>query len=356
MLTLAATIIVLGSLIFVHEFGHFIVAKLVGIRVLVFSLGFGRRIFGFTIGETDYRVCILPLGGYVKLAGESPEEELSEGEEKEAFVNQPLWKRFATVAAGPISNLFFALFILMMVFIIKGVPLGLTTDIGSVTKDSPAMLAGIKAGDVVVAVDGKKVGRWDELSDLVQAAKGAKIEITVLREARELSFVVVPKMTTLKDLEGKEQSRYLVGITALGSVLYERVGFVESVVEAATYSWNITRLTVVIVKKLLVREISAKNLAGPIGIAQMAGQQAEKGVVDLVFFTALLSINLGILNLLPIPIFDGGHLVFFSIEFIKGKPLSERNQAIAQRAGLVLVILLAILVFYNDIARIFLDR
>lgn len=356
MLTLIATIIVLGSLIFVHEFGHFLVAKLVGIKVLVFSLGFGRKVFGFTLGETDYRVSILPLGGYVKLAGESPEEELEEADEESAFVKQPLWKRFATVAAGPFFNLFFALFILMMVFVVKGVPLGLSTDIGSVKKDSPAMKAGLRSGDRVLAVNGKRVGEWAELSDLVQGAKGAEIEITVEREAKELSFLVAPKMTTYKDLAGKEQKRYLIGITALGTILYENVGVGEALVQASVYSWNITRLTVVIIKKLLVREISATNLAGPIGIAQMAGQQAKKGLVDLIFFTALLSINLGILNLLPIPIFDGGHLLFFTIEFIQRKPLSERNQAIAQRAGLVIVIMLAILVFYNDIARLVMDR
>ncbi len=351
MITVLSAVIVLGVLIFVHEFGHFIVAKGFGIKVLRFSLGFGPKIIGKTFGETEYCVASVPLGGYVKILGQDPEEEVEPEEEDRAFSRKSVWVRMAVVVAGPLFNLLLAVFIFSFVYMF-GVP-QLTTRVGSVNKSFPAYKAGIKAGDRILAVDGKPVKNWMELSKAIRGSKGAQITLKIDRNGKTLTIKVAPKIRKVKDIFGEEKEVRMVGITASQEITRQSVGPFKAVVMGVRRTGEIIYLTFVSIIKIIERVIPAKTIGGPIMIVQMAGQQAKAGALNFLLFMALISINLGILNLLPIPILDGGHLFFMFIEVIFGKPLSVRKMEIAQNIGLALLILLMVFAFYNDLSRIF---
>ncbi len=351
MITVISAIIVLGVLIFVHEFGHFIVAKWFDIKVLRFSLGFGPKLIGKTYGETEYCISAVPLGGYVKILGQDPEEEVEPEDEERAFSKKSVWIRMAVVVAGPLFNLLLAVFIFSVVYMF-GVP-QLTTRVGSVNKDFPAYQAGIQPGDRIVAVDGKKVANWEELSRAIRSSKGETIKLTIEREGKTITVVVPPKIRKTKTIFGEEKEVRMIGITASQEIVKQSVGPVKAIGMGFQRTWEIIYLTFVSIAKIIERVIPAKTIGGPIMIMQMAGQQAKEGVVNFVLFMALISINLGILNLLPIPVLDGGHLFFMFFEVIFGKPLSVRKMEIAQNIGLALLILLMVFAFYNDLSRIF---
>ncbi len=351
MTTVVSAVIVLGVLIFVHEFGHFIVAKWFGIKVLRFSLGFGPKLIGKTYGETEYCISAVPLGGYVKILGQDPEEEVAPEEMERAFSQKSVWARMAVVVAGPLFNLLLAVFIFSVVYMF-GVP-QLTTRVGSVNKEFPAYQAGIRQGDRIVAVDGRAVRNWEELSRAIRSSKGASIQVTVRREDKTLTFTVTPKIRKVKNLFGEPKEVRMIGITASREFVKQSVGPIKAVVMGVRRTGEIIYLTFVSIVKIIERVIPAKTIGGPIMIMQMAGQQAKEGVVNFVLFMALISINLGILNLLPIPVLDGGHLFFMLFEVIFGKPLSVRKMEIAQNIGLALLILLMVFAFYNDLSRIF---
>lgn len=351
MTTVLATIIVLGILIFVHEFGHFLLAKLLGIRVEAFSLGFPPKLFGKKIGETEYRVSVVPLGGYVKLLGENPNDEIPPELEPYSFLHRPLWQRFLVVLAGPGFNFLFAVLALWLTFALSGIPY-ITTQVGSVKPDSPAARAGLQKGDVVQAVSGQPVKRWDDLSRLIREADEKPLTLTVKRGDQVLEVRVVPEKMETTDVFGTKVSAVLIGIAASDQLVMERVGPIRAFHDGAVFTGNISYLTVLSIYKLLAREMPLKTLGGPILIAQVAGQQAELGVSHLVQFMAVLSVNLAILNLLPIPILDGGHLFFFTLEAIRRKPLPLKQREVAQAFGLMLILALMVLVFYQDIVRL----
>jgi len=351
MITVISAIIVLGVLIFVHEFGHFIVAKWFDIKVLRFSLGFGPKLIGKTYGETEYCISAVPLGGYVKILGQDPEEEVEPEDEERAFSKKSVWIRMAVVVAGPLFNLLLAVFIFSVVYMF-GVP-QLTTRVGSVNKDFPAYQAGIQPGDRIVAVDGKKVANWEELSRAIRSSKGETIKLTIERKGKTITVVVPPKIRKTKNIFGEEKEVRMIGITASQEIVKQSVGPIKAIGMGFQRTWEIIYLTFVSIAKIIERVIPAKTIGGPIMIMQMAGQQAKEGVVNFVLFMALISINLGILNLLPIPVLDGGHLFFMFFEVIFGKPLSVRKMEIAQNIGLALLILLMVFAFYNDLSRIF---
>jgi regulator of sigma E protease len=349
--TIIATVLVLGVLIFVHELGHFIMAKLFGVGVEVFSLGFGPKLLGRKHGDTEYRLSVIPLGGYVKMVGESPKEEVREEDVGRSFSHKSVYRRFSIVFAGPFSNIIFTVLVFFLIFLISGLPY-MTTDIGSVQEGSPAAMAGINKGDRIVSVDGKQVEKWDSLSDAIKNSAGRSLQLQVNREGKVLKIMVTPKLTSIANIFGEENKVPVIGVTAAGKQMITRLNPLQAAGHGLTQTWNITRLTVLTVIKLIERKVSLNTVGGPIMIAQMAGQQAREGIMPLVFLMALISVNLAILNLLPIPVLDGGHLFFFLLEMILGKPVSLKKREIAQQIGLFILIMLMMLIIYNDIARI----
>ena len=357
MYSVVAAIVVLGVLIFVHELGHFIVAKLSGVRVLVFSLGFGPKICGVRKGDTEYILSAIPLGGYVKMLGESrgdeedPEEELSPEEQKVSYAHKGPWRRMAIIVAGPLTNIFFAALVFTLVYLF-GVP-SLMPIVGEVNYEMPAFSAGFKSGDRIVSIDGRRIETWDELSATIRGSGGRELEIAYERNGEVHTTRVAPKKVESKDLFGEPVVNYVIGITASGKTRIDHYQPGKAVVQGLKETWNVAYLTVVGFVKMIERVIPARDLGGPIMIAQMAGQHAKAGILSLLYFMGIISVNLGILNLFPIPILDGGHLMFILVEIIRGRPLSPRKIEIAQQFGLFLLISLMIFVFYNDLARIF---
>ena len=347
--TILSAVVVLGVLIFVHELGHFLFAKLFGVGVEKFSLGFGPRVAGFHRGETEYLLSAFPLGGYVKMIGEADESELSEEDKARSFQGKPPLKRIGIVAAGPLFNLLFAWLIMIVVYLI-GVP-AVTSKIGEVVKDKPAAKAGVRAGDVVTAINGIPVTRWDALAKQIADTKKTTVEITVQRDRQILTFTMTPERRSGKNLFGEAIDSPVVGIVSAKDIVVDRFGPVDAFVKGSAQTWNIISLTYLSLAKLAERVIPLDTVGGPIMIAKMAGEQASEGGVSFLAFMALLSVNLGVLNLLPVPILDGGHLFFYFCEMVFRRPVSMKVREIAQQIGLVLLISLMILAFYNDIMR-----
>ena len=353
--TFFSFIIVLGILIFVHELGHFLFAKLFGVKVLKFSLGFGPKVFSRVFGETEYLVSAFPLGGYVKMFGENPDEQSdAESEAERSFCHKPVSKRFFIVFAGPLFNLLFSVVIFFFIFIFMGVPEDLdSTTIGAVSEGSPAFAAGIQSGDTVVAIDDMRIGSWLDILNTVKNSNGKELSFVLKREGGEITVAVTPAIDSVKNIFREEvEKRYMIGIVKEEVIEYQRVGPITALKDAIWQTWMFIYLTFMGIIKIIQNVVPASELGGPIMIAQLAGEQARAGLYNLAYFMGLLSVNLGILNLLPVPVLDGGHLVFLTIEGIRRKPLNERAQIIAQQIGIALLGTLMIFVFYNDIVRI----
>lgn len=350
-ISIISVIILLGILIFAHEFGHFLVAKYSGVGVLKFSLGFGPKLVGKKIGETEYCISWVPLGGYVKLLGESGNEELAEEDEKRSFFKQPVWKKAAIVAAGPIFNFLLAIVIFTIVYM-AGVPT-LTTYISGVQEGSPAFAAGIREGDVITAIDGKEIKRWEEIKEIISKSDGREFRVTITRDGQSIVVPLTPRLYKEKNIFGEDVDSYKIGVSpSLDNTVIERMNPFSAFWTSLKQTWFISKLTVLSVVKIFEGVVSPKTLGGPIMIAQIAGAQVKEGVVPFVLFMALLSINLAILNLLPIPILDGGHLLFFLVEAVTGREISIKWREMAQQAGLVILIALMIFVFIMDIERL----
>jgi regulator of sigma E protease len=347
-----AFIIVLGVLIFFHEFGHFLIARLFGVGVEKFSLGFGPRLIGKKIGITDYRLSAIPLGGYVKMVGEEPDAEITPEYLPLSFTHKHVAKRMLIVAAGPVFNILLAIIIFLGIFFVSGTFI-MKPSIGSVREGSPAATAGLEKGDLIIRINGAEISSWDEMAEIINASEGSPLSISVQRQESILNFSIAPEQIPTQNIFGENIQRYVIGITASGQSFSRSLNFFEALSESLIQSYRVTELMVVIIAKLIKGDISTDTLGGPIMIAQMAGDSAKAGVGSLIFFIALISINLAIINLLPIPVLDGGHLLFFLIEAIKGSPVSIKVREVAQQVGLFILILLMILVFYNDISRIF---
>jgi len=351
MSSVLAFVLVLGALIFVHELGHFLVAKLFRIKVLRFSPGFGPKLVGRRWGETEYLISLLPLGGYVKMLGEDPEEEVKEEEEERAFWNQPPSRRGAIVSAGPVANLLFASLLFAFIFAI-GIP-HLAPTIGEVADGFPAKEAGIKPGDRVIAIDGKEVRYWSDLLEEIPRSGGRELHLTIRRDERVLTVAVTPKAVKKKTVFGEEKVIYQIGIVPKGETIIEKVSPIKAIGKGFSHTLKISYMVINIVIKMVEGVISPKTLGGPLLIAQMAGEHAQKGIISLLFFTAVLSVNLGILNLFPIPILDGGQLIIILLESLRGKPISVKKLELVQKVGIVLIILIMAFAFYNDLMRIF---
>jgi len=350
--SIVAAVIVLGLLILFHELGHFFVAKRVGVGVTKFSIGFGPVIFGRRVGRTEYALSAIPLGGFVKMVGEDPEEELSEADRAIAFQTQPLWKRAAIVLAGPAANLVFAFVAFSLVAAIYGarVPSELAK-VGGVIPNMPAAAAGLQAGDVILAVGDTPVEKWDKLAESTRASGSKPVALTLQRGETRVQVTLTPEERPDKNLFGETLgTAYVIGIER--GFDQEDVGIVTAIVTGAEQTaWWVQTLLMSIVK-LLQGRIPTKEIGGPILIAQAAGEQARMGLEYLLHFMAVISINLGVLNLLPIPVLDGGHLLFFTLEAVMRRPLDLRHREIAQQVGLVVLLSLMVFAFYNDIARV----
>ncbi len=427
-MTLIYFLIVIGILVFVHEFGHFVMAKRAGVRVEKFSLGMGPKIAGFKRGDTEYVVSWLPLGGYVKMAGENPDEEPTGAPDE--FQSKSVWQRAKIAVTGPLTNILLAFVVMPFVFMIGTYTEG-PAKVGYVEKGSPADRAGFKAGDVIVeingrsisdwskalsliainpetnvsvtverqdelktlnlrpasatelkigssglvpdmpaevgglkpgfpaekaglkvndkilAVDGKTVYHWNQFSTLVKESNGRKLKLSIERNGKRLSVSVVPR---------EDSGRFVIGVEPAMRLVFQRHGLFESVRLGFDKTIEFVDLTFLTLRKLLTFNLSIKTLGGPVMIAQMSGQAAEAGISTFLSLLAMISISLGILNLLPIPILDGGLILFLIIEAIRKKPLSRRTMEISQSIGAAVLITLIAVVSYNDVMRMFFSK
>ncbi len=350
--TLLSFIFVLGILVFIHELGHFLVAKWVGIRVDRFSVGFPPNIFARKWRGTEYAIGIIPLGGYVKMAGENPDEEASGAPDE--FMSKSVPARAAVIFAGPFMNYILAIVILIGIFLFAGTPIFDSERIvvGAVSDDGPALDAGLLEGDQIVALDGLPVTNFDSLRMYVNARVEEPIAVTFLRGTDSQTVTITTKAQPALTPEGDVDTVGILGVNQQ-PVGYERYGFGEAVARGVGATHLIVTETVRFLGKLVTGQMSSSMIGGPLFIAQQSGREARKGAQSLFFFMALLSVNLAILNILPIPVLDGGHLIFLAIEAIKGSPLSMKARLWAQQVGMVLLLGLIVYVTYNDILRFF---
>lgn len=351
MTTLLATLFVLGLLVFVHELGHFLAAKRAGVRVERFSLGFPPKMIGKKIGETEYMISWLPLGGYVKLAGESLEEE--ESRQPYSLQAKPAWVKAVIFAAGPIMNFLTAFFLLWGVFFVSG---DVQTDssrivIGNVAPGSPAEKAGLKPGDVVFSLNGVRVARFDSLAEKIYSLPGKPLELAWISGNDTLRRTL---MAMKEESYNEKGEKIFVGRIGIQQAFSRKpVGFFTAGKRAGITTAAFTGQVARFVKGLFTREFSLKSVGGPVFISKIAGQEASRGFAQLLFFTALLSVNLALLNLFPIPALDGGHLLFLAIEGIIRRPISIKARAVVTQIGFGLLLLLIVFVTYNDIMRLF---
>ncbi len=351
MYTFIGIIIVLGVLIFFHELGHFLMARWVGVRVLKFSLGFGPKIWGFVRGETEYCLSAIPLGGYVKLLGENPGEKIRPEETPYSFSHRPFKDKALIVIAGPFANFLLAWIFFALVFSFQGKPIYLP-QVGKVLPNSPAAEAGLQAGDLIVAVDGKPIRSWQELNEIIKKSAGEPLHLTVKRGEKKLILTVTPRLREVKNIFGETVKMPMIGIMAAGKARFEKTNPAKALFDGLVMVFAMIKLTLVSIIKLIERVLPLSTLGGPIFIAKLAGEQAQAGLWPLMSFMAVLSVNLGVLNLLPIPMLDGGHLVLFAIEAVRGKPLPEKTKELVMKVGLAILVVLMIVVFYNDILRL----
>jgi regulator of sigma E protease len=439
-------LVVLGVLVAFHELGHFLAARWVGVKVLKFSIGFGPKLFGRQVGETEYLVSAVPLGGYVKLFGEDETEAITPDDRRRSFSHQGLWGKVLIVAAGPGFNFILA-YLIFAGWLSTGAPLfvptvrDLSADVEALVPGSPASMAGMEVGDRIVKVNGKDISTKTELLDIISKSKGQPVALEVRRVDQLKTLTATPILVT-GDRAGGDEPQYTIGVeetpplvtsvmqgspAALagfkpgdrvvaieGQVIYTwaqmttqvrehpqkslklevlrddkrtaltvtptsekvtvngqtlevgKIGIsgpgrslmrsdnaAEAVYQGLEATWGWTELTAIGLYKMIVGDISSKNIGGPLTIANISGEAASQGASSVVFLIAILSINLGVLNLLPIPILDGGHLLFFLIEGILRKPLGERQREVAQQVGLVLLVGVMIFAFWNDLERIF---
>ena len=342
-------VFVFGILVFVHELGHFLFAKIFKVYVEKFSIGFGPSLFSKKWGETVYSISAIPLGGYVKMYGEDPTAEISPEMKEKAFSHKSLWKRSIIVFAGPLFNIFLAIK-LFAVINFFGTPMLLPV-IKTVQPDMPAIEAGLAGGDRVVAIDGKEIRYWEEMSSIIKKNPGKSLSFSVKRGDKLLSFTVTPRLSESKNIFGEKIQIGLVGIVPDNQIVTVSHGFFESIILGFKKSYEVLELTVLGIIKIFQKVVPADSIGGPIMIFQMAKETSSMGVNSLLAFVAVISINLGVLNLLPVPVLDGGHLMFFAIEGITRRPVSLKIREIANMVGIGLLLALMVFAFYNDIMR-----
>lgn len=341
-------ILVLSILIIVHEFGHFITAKKLGVRVERFAIGFGPVLFKRIIQGTEFAICSIPLGGYVKMAGDERQD--CEGASDE-FYSKSVGKRSLIVLAGPLVNYVFAFVCFFLVFMI-GYP-ALSTKIGEVKTDYPAYRAGLQVGDEILQVNDRSVKEWEEVQSFIsQSAAEASMELTVRREQKELLLTIIPVEEEAKNIFGQTVRSRFIGIAPEQEIVFFRYGPLSALRRSSEKLFRFTAMTYQALFLMITGGVSARDaVTGPVGIFYLIRQAATLGFSYVLYIMAMISASLAIFNLLPFPILDGGHILFFGIEKIRGKPLPEKIDEIIHRISLSLIIALAIFVFYNDFVR-----
>lgn len=337
--TVVAFILVFGTIVFFHELGHFVVAKLAKIVVYEFSLGFGPRLFQTRLGDTNYSLRLLPLGGFVKLAGmDEAENVLDKIDEDDPgnFNKKSLFVRMSTIAAGPLMNFVLAAVILTLYSALIFIP----PTILSIQAGMPADQAGIELGDQILKVNHAEVSELDEIITAIENSGGQELTFSIKREDQIFDITVVP------DIENGQ------GVLGIGLNAKPKVPFIHSIGEGVLQTWLFTKETVLAIAGMFRGQVEAE-LAGPIGIYQMVGTFAAQGIASLMILASVLNVNLGLLNLLPVPILDGGWLMIFLIEALRGRPLKEEHRGIAQFVGLALLLMLMVFATYSDIINLF---
>ena len=362
-------VIALTILVFVHEMGHYSVARFCDVRVEVFSIGFGPEIFGWNDkADTRWKICMIPLGGYVKMFGEGEEisednddsrkdQKLSDEEKAVSFQYKTLLQRSAIVFAGPLINFLFAIIAFAGIFMTVGLPNSnsdqLIAKIGKLSAGAPAVSAGLKVGDQIIEIDTKKVVYFSDLQEIIKSRPNKKLVIKALRDGREIIFELKTSSRLVKNESGESMNIGLLGVSvAQGDISYVRQGVFQSIYLGIQRTYNFTLQILKYIKDIFIGKQSTDELGGIIRIAQISGQVAELGLVSFISFLAILSVNLGLINLFPIPMLDGGHLVFYAIEAVIGRPLSSRIQEYLLKFGLLLVIFIFLFVTWNDLVHL----
>ena len=355
--TILAFLLVLGPLVFVHEYGHYIVGRWCGVKAETFSIGFGRKILGWTDKRgTEWKLGWLPLGGYVQFAGDrdavsQPDADwqaLPEAERAHTFPAQPVWKRALIVLAGPVTNFLFAILILAGFAAFVGTQ---TTPavVGTVVAGSAAEEAGLRAGDRIVAIDGRSTEVFLDVLMAIAHRPGEALDVRVARGTAEQTLRMTPRLIKEKDSFGNITERAVIGIGA-GRPVFEKVPLINAVGVAFRQTGQIVRQTFEVLAQLLTGNRSIKDLSGPLKIAKVSGEAATLGPDSLIFLIALVSINLGFINLLPLPMLDGGHLLFYGYEAIRRRPAPAVAQEWAFRFGFAAIVTLMLVVTFNDLA------
>jgi regulator of sigma E protease len=353
-------LVVLTVLVFVHELGHYLIARRNGVRIEVFSIGFGPEIFGWNDrAGTRWKFSAIPLGGYVKMFGDSDGSsalpvagiaEMSPAEREVSFHYKRLGQRAAIVAGGPVANFVFAVVVLAVLFATYGQPFT-PADVGQVLAGSAAETGGVKVGDTIVEIDGRSIARFEDVQQLVRLNSGAPMAITVRRDGELVKLAATPVMKMQSDRFGHKHEFGQLGIGRSG-VEYVKRNPATAVFQAVSETWNLSTATLEAMWQIVIGTRASDELGGPLLIGKMAGEVAETGLVPLLWFMAVLSINLGLINLFPVPVLDGGHLLFYAAEAIRGKPLGQRAQEYGFRIGLALVLTLMVFATWNDLVHL----
>lgn len=352
-------LVVISLVVFVHEFGHYLVARACGIRIEAFSIGFGRKLLGWKDRHgTQWQIAWIPLGGYVKMFGDAgpastPDESvktMTEEEKKISFFYQPVNKRMAVVAAGPLANYLFAIVALALLFVFQGQPYSPAV-IGALQENGVAAHAGLSAGDRIVSIDGNAVNRFEDIKRFVGMNSGTPVDVVVEREGQPKTFTMTPEVSVQTDRLGGTHLIGKIGVVS-DRIDHKKWPPLQALQHAAIESWNISVDTLKATGQIIAGTRGSDELGGPLRIAEMSGRVAQDGGWALVWFTAIISINLGLINFFPIPLLDGGHLFFYGIERIFGKPLNEKAQEAGLRVGLFVIVSLMLLATWNDLVHL----
>ncbi|MHA7970952.1 RIP metalloprotease RseP [Rhizobium sp. CAU 1783] len=357
-------VVVLSLLVFVHELGHYLAGRLSGIRVLAFSVGFGPELIGFTDAHgTRWKISAIPLGGYVRFFGDADASSLADGNElaelslaerAQTLAGAKLWKRAVTVAAGPIANFLLAIVIFAVLFGTQGKPVA-DPVVAEVKAGSAAEIAGVRAGDVLVALDGSRVETFDDVVRYISMRPEIPVVVTVRRDGSEVGLDMVPRRVVTTDRFGNEMEVGQIGIVTnqqSGNFRIVELTPLQAVGEGARQTWHIVTGTFDYLSNMVAGRMNADQLGGPVRVVQASGQMATLGVVALLNLAAVLSVSLGLLNLMPVPVLDGGHLVLYALEAVRGKPVGQTAQEIAFRIGLAMILSLMVFATWNDISRL----
>jgi regulator of sigma E protease len=362
---LPAFVFLITLVVFFHELGHFLVARACGVGIETFSIGFGREVFGWTDRKgTRWKISWLPLGGYVKFLGDenaasTPDREriarMDAAERSNAFPLKPLYQRALVVLAGPVANFLLAIVVFTFLYTFFGAK-ALSTTVGSVTPNSPAAMAGIKPGDKITAVDGRPVKLfYGELQGIVQASKGKQLAFSIERNGRPMVLEIEPRKIEVSNIYGGSEKAMAIGVGPAdgtpGNTVFIPVPVAAAPLAAVAQTWFIVDASLTSVWRMVSHQANPNQLTGIVGIAGVSQKAASHGFYDLIYLVAFISVSIGLINLFPIPLLDGGHLLYYGCEVVLGRPLGERAQDVGFRVGLALVLGLMIFATWNDLVR-----